>query len=91
MQDETRTPNDSGRADPKPTPPHPAVAPNEATPGIRLDHFLQRADAVQSGGHAKMAIQGGEVTVDGVVETRRRRKLAGGSRVAFAGAEYRVP
>jgi uncharacterized protein (DUF952 family)/ribosome-associated protein YbcJ (S4-like RNA binding protein) len=57
---------------------------------IRLDHVLKRAGLVDNGGHAKAVIQGGEVLVDGVVETRRGRKLRGGERVSFAGREIVV-
>lgn len=87
-----RAPGDDETAAPK-TPAHPALPPEDdaAAPAIRLDHFLQKQDLVQSGGHAKIAIQNGEVTVDGVVETRRRRKLTAGQRVSFAGQAVDVP
>jgi ribosome-associated protein len=52
---------------------------------IRLDHFLKREGLTQTGGHAKQAIQGGEVMVNGLVETRRKRKLHAGDTVEFAG------
>ena len=32
---------------------------------IRLDAFLKLCDAIQTGGHAKFMIQGGEVKVNG--------------------------
>ena len=82
--------------------PHPAVDPTDrpspvrdpagasATPGIRLDHFMQRLGIVQTGGHAKVVIQDGAVRVDGEVETRRRRKLSGGSVVSYNGEDHRV-
>ena len=42
---------------------------------IRLDQFLKLQNVVGSGGQAKMMIQGGEVVVNGQIETRRSRKL----------------
>ena len=51
-------------------------------PTIRLDQFLQLAQIVGSGGQAKHLIQAGHVTVNGEVETRRRRQLHPGDQVA---------
>ncbi|QDT91387.1 RNA-binding S4 domain-containing protein [Gimesia algae] len=59
-------------------------------PPIRLDQFLKIQAAVGTGGHAKVVIQGGEVTVNGVVETRRRKQLSPGDIVAYAGEEWCV-
>jgi ribosome-associated protein len=42
---------------------------------IQLDQFLKLQGIVGTGGQAKMLIQGGEVRVNGEMETRRRRKL----------------
>ena len=50
-------------------------------PTIRLDQFLQLAQIVGSGGQAKHLIQNGGVTVNGEVETRRRRQLQPGDQV----------
>jgi len=52
---------------------------------IRLDQLLKVSGLAQTGGHAKMAIQGGEVLVNGEIETRRRRKLFAGDRIEFNG------
>jgi ribosome-associated protein len=57
---------------------------------IRLDQFLKLADCVQTGGEAKLLIQGGEVSVNGAVETRRRRKLVPGDVVVCRGEEVVV-
>ena len=57
---------------------------------IRLDHFLQFRGFAQTGGHAKLLIQDGEVTVNGEVETRRRRKLHAGDIVTCDGREEKV-
>lgn len=43
---------------------------------ITLDQFLKTTGLVGTGGQAKIAIQEGYVTVNGELETRRRRKLA---------------
>ena len=52
---------------------------------IRLDQFMKYVGMVGTGGQAKYVIQGGEVMVNGEVETRRSRKLRTGDRVTFAG------
>lgn len=57
---------------------------------IRLDHFLKREGIAQTGGHAKMMIQAGEVTVNGEVETRRRRRLVAGDRVKLDEIAFEV-
>jgi ribosome-associated protein len=45
---------------------------------ITLGQALKAANLVDSGGEAKVLIQGGEVRVNGEVETRRGRKLKEG-------------
>ncbi len=45
---------------------------------IQLDQFLKLANIVQSGGEAKHLIQGGEVKLNGEIETRRKKKLQPG-------------
>ena len=57
---------------------------------IRLDHLLKLAGMVQSGGEAKVRVQGGEVRVDGQVETRRGRQLQGGELVQLGERQLRV-
>ncbi|MCA9071653.1 MAG: RNA-binding S4 domain-containing protein [Planctomycetaceae bacterium] len=57
---------------------------------IRLDQFLKLTGAVETGGHAKTAIQAGEVLVNGAVETRRRRQLRDGDLVEYGGEEFVV-
>lgn len=52
---------------------------------IKLDQFLKLAGIVQTGGEAKLLIQAGEVQVNGVVETRRGRKLLVGDRIDVYG------
>ena len=45
---------------------------------ITLGQALKASNLVDSGGEAKVLIQGGEVRVNGEVETRRGRKLEEG-------------
>lgn len=48
---------------------------------IRLGQFLKLANLVQDGLEAKIQIQNGSVWVNGVLETRRGRKLIHGDQV----------
>jgi len=48
---------------------------------MTLGQALKASDVVGSGGEAKAVIQGGEVRVNGEVETRRGRKLREGDLV----------
>ncbi|WP_353930289.1 RNA-binding S4 domain-containing protein [Okeanomitos corallinicola TIOX110] len=42
---------------------------------IKLDQFLKLVGIASTGGQAKIMITNGEVKVNGIVETRRGRKL----------------
>ncbi len=44
-------------------------------PMIRLDDFLKVRGMVATGGEAKILIQAGDVSLNGDVETRRRKQL----------------
>ena len=55
---------------------------------LRLDQFLKLNGIAESGGRAKLLVQGGEVQVNGEVETRRRRKLVIGDVVEVDGTRY---
>ncbi|MDR3314606.1 MAG: RNA-binding S4 domain-containing protein [Oscillospiraceae bacterium] len=57
---------------------------------IALDAFLKLANAAESGGFAKQAVQSGAVRVNGEPCTRRGKKLRPGDVVAFAGEKYLV-
>ncbi len=57
---------------------------------LPLGAFLKLASAAQTGGHAKVLVQSGDVAVNGEPETRRGRLLAVGDVVAVQGREYRV-
>ena len=72
----------------------PSPAPNtpsdSASEGLRLDSFLKLRGAVDTGGHAKFLIQNGDVKVNGVVETRRRRKLHNGDLIELGKDKFTV-
>ena len=57
---------------------------------IRLGQFMKLADLIDRGSDAKGVISGGEVTVNGDVETRRGRQLHPGDTVTVAGRCARV-
>ncbi len=57
---------------------------------IRLDSFLKMCDAVQTGGHAKIVIQEGEVKVNGEICTSRGKKLRSGDSAEFERVIYIV-
>ncbi len=57
---------------------------------IRLDSALKLADAVQSGGHAKVIIQNGEVKVNGETCELRGKKLHVGDEIGLSRLIIRV-
>ena len=57
---------------------------------IRLQDLLKLADAVGSGGEAKVVIQEGLVSVNGEVCTMRGKKLRPGDQVTYQGATYEI-
>ena len=57
---------------------------------IRLDDFLKRYGLVGTGGEAKVRIQSGAITVNGEIETRRRKQLAIGDIVVANGESFEV-
>jgi ribosome-associated protein len=57
---------------------------------MTLSQALKASDAVGSGGEAKVVIQGGEVRVNGEVETRRGRKLREGDVVELGDERLEV-
>jgi ribosome-associated protein len=60
------------------------------TEHIKLDSFLKAVNAVGSGGEAKLRITDGDVRVNGILETRRGRKLRPGDRVETRGNVFLV-
>ena len=63
--------------------------PETSEPTIHLDQFLKTC-GVATGGQAKRMIQGGEILVNGEIETRRRRQLRVGDEVALDDTVYVV-
>ena len=57
---------------------------------IRLDAALKLADAVQTGGHAKIVITEGEIKVNGEICIQRGRKLRKGATFSFANTVYEI-
>ena len=58
------------------------------TPFIKLDSAMKLADAVGSGGMAKIVIEDEQVRVNGEVCTQRGKKLYPGDRFRFDNTEY---
>ena len=57
---------------------------------IKLDAFLKFVGAVETGGEAKLAIQNGEVKVNGDLCGMRGKKLRPGDRAELDGRVYVV-
>ena len=57
---------------------------------IKLDSLLKLANAVGSGGEAKILIQEGEVRVNGETCTQRGKKIRPGDKVKFERYELEV-
>lgn len=51
---------------------------------MKLDQFLKWQNLAETGGHAKVLVQSGQVKVNGEIETRRGRKLQSGDVVEMA-------
>lgn len=62
----------------------------QPNPPLDLQTFLKLSGLVETGGEAKFRIQGGEVWLNGQIETRRRKKLVIGDVVRYAGQELTV-
>ena len=57
---------------------------------IKLDSFLKLANAVSTGGEAKIRIQGGEVLVNGEECIQRGKKLRPGDTVQLDNLRFEV-
>ena len=57
---------------------------------IRLDAFLKLCGASETGGQAKVAVQGGKVRVNGEVCTMRGKKMRPGDSAEYGGKTYEV-
>ncbi len=58
---------------------------NKSESTIQLDQFMKLTGMVSTGGQAKLAIQAGEVLLNGITETRRKKKLKSDDEVTFNG------
>ena len=57
---------------------------------IKLDSFLKFAGIAETGGHAKLMVEEGDILVDGQVCLQRGRKLYPGMIVEFDGYQFQV-
>ncbi len=57
---------------------------------IKLDQFLKFIGIAPTGGQAKVMIVNGDVKVNGIVETRRGKKLALTDQVTVEGQTFNV-
>ncbi len=55
---------------------------------VELYKILKFEGIASSGGEAKSIIAGGLVTVNGEVETRKRKKMSAGDTIEFASEKY---
>lgn len=57
---------------------------------IKLESLLKFAGVLETGGEAKLAVQAGEVSVNGQVCLQRGKKLYSGDVVTMTGVELRL-
>jgi ribosome-associated protein len=57
---------------------------------VELYKILKFEGMVPSGGVAKLAIESGDVIVNGAVETRKRKKMMAGDVIMFNGERIRL-
>ena len=57
---------------------------------VELYKILKFESMASSGGVAKLAIESGDVLVNGEVETRKRKKIVAGDVVEFNGEKIRL-
>jgi ribosome-associated protein len=57
---------------------------------VELHKILKFEGMVPSGGVAKLAIESGDVKVNGEVETRKRKKMVSGDIIEFNGEQIRL-
>ena len=60
------------------------------TEPVELHKILKFEGLVPSGGVAKLAIESGDVMVNGEVETRKRKKMMAGDVIEFNGEKIRL-
>ncbi len=57
---------------------------------VELYKILKFESIVSSGGEAKAVIDDGQVRVNGMVETRKRKKIISGDIIEFMGNEFKI-
>ena len=57
---------------------------------VELFKILKFEGLVSSGGEAKLVISNGLVSVNGTVETRKRKKIVGGDIIEFGGEKIQI-
>jgi len=57
---------------------------------VELYKILKFEGLVASGGEAKLAISNGQVTVNGDVETRKRRKIVNGDIIVYGSETLKI-
>lgn len=57
---------------------------------VELYKILKFEGMVASGGEAKSVVENGQVTVNGDVETRKRKKIVTGDVIEFQGERYQI-
>ncbi len=57
---------------------------------VALYKILKFEGLVASGGEAKLAISNGEVRVNGIVETQKRKKIISGDTIDFADEKIQI-
>lgn len=70
-------------------PKQPRIAEIDFEP-VELCKLLKNEDLVQSGGEAKFVIAEGRVSVNGAIETRKRKKILDGDVISFSGEQIQV-
>jgi ribosome-associated protein len=57
---------------------------------VELYKILKFEGLVTTGGEAKLLIGDGQVTVNGAIETRRRKKIVAGDVIEFRGEKLQI-
>jgi ribosome-associated protein len=57
---------------------------------VELCKLLKFEGIVSTGGEAKLLIGDGQVTVNGEIETRKRKKISNGDKIEFRGETFLV-
>ena len=57
---------------------------------VELYKILKFENIVSSGGEAKTVIDEGHVMLNGLVETRKRKKIISGDIIEFMGNEFKI-